>query len=112
MVWNLKDLGLVLEKLLFSLYLLVMLFCISVIVLLVPVANVGCFLATLYFNLEVLGFNGFKDFDVDFAIDCVSWLVEGELGLDLNLALIEFASIVLEKEHCLWKEEFSNNNKN
>lgn len=66
---------------------------------LMPEADERALFATLEFKLNVRGFDGLHDLNVNDTFDHVAGLVEGALGLQLDLALGERASGIGEEKH-------------
>jgi hypothetical protein len=96
-IWDLHDLLLVLKELFLGLNLLMPLDSAGIIAFtlgLMPETDMGCLLTSLDLNLEVVGGAGLHNFEVDLTVDGVSWLIEGKLGLNLDLALGEVGSLV------------------
>ncbi len=72
---------------------------ITMLLRLVPEADKRALFATLEFELNVRGFDGLHDLNVNDTFDHVAGLVEGALGLQLDLALGEIAPGIGEEKH-------------
>ena len=95
---NLEDWLLELKELFALLQLLMMMLNLTIIIGSRPVADERALLATLDLKLDVGAGNSLHDFDVDETTDSVAWLIEGMVGLHLDLALREVAAFVVEEE--------------
>ena len=69
---------------------------ISYVVVLPIIADEGHFLTTFNFNFDMFDFASLEDFEVNLSIDNVSGLIERELGLNLDVTLVEFTACVVK----------------
>ena len=98
---DIKDTVLVLQELLGMLELLLTMDS-SIAILFGVVTNEGALLTALELKLDVRRMGWLHDLQVDNARHGVSWLVEGILGLQLDLAFRELAPFIREEKHfCL-----------
>ena len=95
LVRNLENALLESKEVSFLLMLLVF-FHLSIVLGLMPIADKGHFLSTFNFNFDMLDFACLEDFEVNLSIDNVSGLIERELGLNLDVTLVEFTACVVK----------------
>ena len=94
---NIENFILVFEEFLAVLKLISMVDCANLITILLCggiVANEGALLSTFNLKFDMRALESLLDVDIDHTVDHIAWLIEGELSLQLNLALGEFASFV------------------